>query len=202
MEHQNADITQLLVDVSQGRREATDELLPLVYDELRRLASYHLQAERQGHTLNATALVHEAYIKLIDQSRVEWQSRSHFFAIASMAMRRILVNYAKMRKREKRGGGAPHSSLDEAVGVMSEERAEEIVDLDAALGELAEINQRAAKVVECRFFGGLSINETAEALDISPMTVKRDWLLAKTWLKRQLQPGGGPSSHSLLRSWS
>lgn len=187
---QQHQITQLLSDLSHGNRDALDKLLPLVYKELQRLARHHLRQERSGHTINATALVHEAYMKLVDQKEAGWQNRSHFFAIASLAMRRILVNYAKMRKREKRGGDAPKTSLDEAMEggleVMSEERAEEIVALDEALSQLAAINERAGKVVECRFFGGLSIEETAEALGIAPMTVKRDWLLAKTWLRREI----------------
>ncbi len=181
-----AEITRLLDEVGSGRREALDELLPLVYDELRKIAGQHLRNERDDHTLNATALVHEAYIKLVDQRRVEWQNRAHFYAIASMAMRRILVSYARARGREKRGGGVHPLELDELGAVMSDDRAEEIVDIDQALEELAGINARAARVVECRFFGGLSIEETAAALDIAPMTVKRDWLMAKTWLKREI----------------
>ena len=179
-------ITQLLIDVSEGAPQALDRLMPHVYEELQQLAHHHLKAERPGHTLNTTALVHEAYLKLVDQTRVQWQNRAHFFAVASMAMRRILVNYARQRKRAKRGGGAPKLSLDAGLDVMSDARAEEIVALDEALTRLADINARAARVVECRFFGGLTIEEAGEALGVSPMTVKRDWRLAKTWLRREL----------------
>lgn len=181
----NQEITRLLLDASGGNRQALDKLMPLVYDELQRLAHHHLQHERPGHTLNTTALVHEAYLILVDQTRVQWQDRSHFFAVASMAMRRILVNYARDRSRQKRGGGTPKLALDDAPALMSEERAEEIVVLDEALDRLADINERAARVVECRFFGGLTIDETARALATSPTTVKRDWRLAKTWLRRE-----------------
>lgn len=179
------EITQLLVDLREGDEEALDQLMPLVYEELQQMAHYHLQRERVDHTLNTTALVHEAYLKLVDQRRVQWQNRGHFFALASMAMRRILVNYARKRGRQKRGGDAIKLSLDD-VFVMSDERADEIVALDEALDNLSGINERAARVVECRFFGGLTIEETGVALDVSPMTVKRDWRLAKTWLRREL----------------
>lgn len=180
-------ITRLLVDLSDGKQNVLDQLMPLVYEELQRLAHHHLKQERAGHTLSTTALVHEAYLKLVDQSRVQWQNRAHFFAVASMAMRRILVNYARKRKRVKRGGGAPKLSLDDGLEVMSEERAEEIVALDEALTRLAQINERASRVVECRFFGGLTIEETAAALGVAPMTIKRDWRLAKTWLRRDIE---------------
>jgi RNA polymerase sigma factor (TIGR02999 family) len=183
-------ITQLLSAIAEGNHKALDALLPMVYNELRRMAQHHLHAERAGHTLNATALVHEAYLKLVDQQS-PWQNRSHFFAVASMAMRRILVNYAKMRGREKRGGDAAKLSLESAMAgglePMSEERADEIVALDEALERFAAVNDRAARIVECRYFGGLSIEETAEALGVSPMTVKRDWMLAKAWLKREME---------------
>ncbi|MFQ5571986.1 MAG: sigma-70 family RNA polymerase sigma factor [Rhodothermales bacterium] len=179
-------ITQLLIDVSEGSQRALDALMPLVYEELQRLAHHHLKQERPDHTLNTTALVHEAYLKLVDQRQVQWQNRAHFFALASLAMRRILVNYARHRNRIKRGGGAIKLSLDDGLAVMSEERAEEIVALDEALTRLIGINERAARVVECRFFGGLTIEETATALGIAPMTVKRDWRLAKTWLRREV----------------
>jgi RNA polymerase sigma-70 factor (ECF subfamily) len=182
-EHQ---ITQLLIDLSAGNKQALDDLLPLVYDELHRMAHAQLRHERQDHTLNTVALVHEAYMKLVDQKVAQWQNRAHFLAIASIAMRRILVNYAKSRSRQKRGSGAAKVSLVDAPELMSDERAEEIVMLDEALTRLATINERTAKVVECRFFAGLSIEETAEALEIAPVTVKRDWLLAKSWLKREL----------------
>ena len=182
----NHRITRLLLDVSNGDRQALDALTPVVYEELQRLARHHLRQERQGHTLSTTALVHEAYLRLIDQTQVQWQNRAHFFAVSSMAMRRILVNYAKERNRAKRGGGATVLHLDEGLEVMSEERSEEIVALDEALDRLSAINGRAGRVVECRFFGGLSIEETGAALGVAPMTVKRDWRLAKTWLHREI----------------
>jgi RNA polymerase sigma factor (TIGR02999 family) len=184
--HSKEQITQLLVEVSEGGQQAFDRLVPLVYDELQRLARHHLKHERPDHTLNTTALVHEAYLKLVDQQQVQWQNRAHFFAVASMAMRRILVNYARKKKRLKRGGGVVKLSLDDVPEVMSDERADEIVALDEGLTRLAAINERAARVVECRFFGGLTIEETAAVLDTSAMTVKRDWRLAKTWLRREM----------------
>ncbi|NNE09828.1 MAG: sigma-70 family RNA polymerase sigma factor [Gemmatimonadetes bacterium] len=180
------EITQLLRDMSGGDGKALDELLPLVYRELRAVAHNQLKSERSGHTLGTTALVHEAYIKLVDQNRVEWKSRGHFFAVASMAMRRILVNYAKERKRLKRGGGVEKISLDAGLQVAVDGREDELVALDDALDKLGAIDERAARVVECRFFGGLTIDETGEALDIAPMTVKRSWTFAKTWLKRAM----------------
>ena len=181
------NITRLLDDLGSGNREAVNRLLPLVYEELQRMAHGQLRREREGHTLNTTALVHEAYLKLVDQKETHWENRGHFFAIASIAMRRILVNYAKMRAADKRGGGIANLPLEESLIAFSDDRADEIVALDEALQKLALINERAAKVVECRFFGGLPIEETAQALGIAPMTVKRDWLLAKTWLKREME---------------
>lgn len=180
------DITRLLVDLAEGNEQALDRLMPLVYEELQRLARHHLRDERAGHTLNTTALVHEAYLKLVDQREVKWQNRAHFFALASMAMRRILVNYARRRNRAKRGGGTPRLTLDDGLVVMSDARAEEVVALDEALTRLEALNERAARVVECRFFAGLTIAETSEALGTSATTIKRDWRLAKTWLRREL----------------
>ncbi len=181
------EITQLLLDLSDGRREALGDLMPLVYGGLQQLARHHLRGERADHTLNTTALVHEAYLKLVDQDRVAWQNRSHFFGVASLAMRRILVNYAKKRNRLKRGGGAIRLSLDDGIVVMTEARAAEIVALDDALEQLEKVSARAAKVVECRYFGGLTVEETAEVLEVSPRTVKREWRMAKTWLKMALK---------------
>ncbi len=182
------DITRLLVDLGRGDERAVDRLLPLIYEELRRMAHHYMVRERAEHTLDTTALVHEAYLKLVDQRAVDWRNRSHFFAIASMAMRRILVNYAKMRSRRKRGGGAVPVSIENApeLQLVAEERAGELIALDEALEMLSQINERAGHVVECRFFGGLSIEETAEALGVSPMTVKRDWQFAKAWLRREI----------------
>jgi RNA polymerase sigma factor (TIGR02999 family) len=178
--------TELLLAWGKGNREALNELLPLVYDELRAIARRKLRYERDGHTLNTTALVHEAYLKLVQLDRMQWQSRAHFLAIAAQAMRNILVNHALRRKRVKRGGGAPHASLDEAAQLPATE-ADRILALDAALEKLAAVNPRHARVVECRFFGGMTIEETAMVLEISPATAKRDWTLLRAWLGRELQ---------------
>jgi RNA polymerase sigma-70 factor, ECF subfamily len=180
------EVTQLLLDLSNGDKAALDKLMPLVYDELRRLAHYYMGRERAGHTLQTTALVNEAYLRLIDQRSVRWQNRAHFFGIASQMMRRILVDYARSRQYAKRGGGAHQVSLDEAM-VVSEERAADVVALDDALTALAKIDQRKTEIVEMRFFGGLSIEETAEVLGVSPGTVMRDWTLAKAWLHREIR---------------
>jgi len=165
-----------------------DTLLPLVYDELRRLARHHLRQERLDHTLQPTALVHEAYLKLADQTRAQWEGREHFLAVASLAMRRLLVDHARGRRRQRRGGGAPRLSLTAALPVADAdaEHAEEIVLVDQLLDTLAGFDARAARVVECRYFGGLSIEETATALGLSPMTVKRSWRVARAWLRREM----------------
>lgn len=185
MEAPRPNITQLLIDWGEGDRKALDALTPLVYDELRAIARRQLRGERADHTLNTTALVHEAYFKLVDQNRVEWQNRAHFYAIASQAMRRILLMYARSRNRQKRGGGQPALPLDEAI-VLTESRAEELIELDEALARLETFDERAVRIVECRYFGGLTIEETAGALDISPATVKRDWSTARAWLHMEL----------------
>lgn len=179
------DITQLLVAHAQGHRDALDELLPLIYDELRRIAHGRLRGERADHTLNTTALVHEAYLKLVRIDRIDWQNRAHFFAIASQAMRRILIDYAEKRNAQKRGGDRKEVALD-AVQPGAEPPLGEFVALDQALERLAALDERPARVVECRFFGGLTIDETAEALGISPATVSRDWCMARAWLNRAL----------------
>ncbi len=181
-------VTQLLLDLSGGNRSAVDELLPLVYQELKRIAGGQLRNERSGHTLQATALVHEAYLKLVDQRAVSWQNRAHFFGVAAQLMRRILMDYAKAKHREKRGGGLRHVTLDEAL-VVSEDRASDLVMIDEALTRLEKLDARQAKVVELRFFGGLSVEETAEATGISTPTVKREWAMAKAWLYRELSSG-------------
>jgi len=178
-------VTQLLAELSGGNRAVVDELTPLIYQELKRIAGAQLRRERPGHTLQATALVHEAYLKLIDQRNAAWQNRAHFFGIASQIMRRILLDYAKSAHREKRGGGAHKTSLDEAL-VVSEDRASDLVQIDEALTRLEALDARQAKVVELRFFGGLNVEETAEALGISTPTVKREWAMAKAWLHREL----------------
>lgn len=178
-------ITQLLLDWSRGDPAALNQLMPLVYDELRQLARSHLRRERPDHTLQATALVHEAYLKLVDQHSVTWQNRAHFFGIASQMMRRILVNHALSRRAAKRGGPVQKLSLDEAVG-FAEPCDVDLIALDEALQELAGLDPRQSRIVELRFFGGLSIEETAEVLNISPATVKREWNTAKLWLRRRM----------------
>lgn len=184
MDHREST-TELLLSLSNGNREALDVLVPLVYDELRDIARRRLRHERAGHTLDTTGLIHEAYLKLVQLDRMQWQSRSHFLAIAAQAMRRILVSHARTRKRLKRGGGAPHASLEEAANLPAAE-ADRILALDEALDRLAEMNPRHARVVECRFFGGMTVEETAVVLEVSPVTVKRDWSLLRRWLGREL----------------
>ena len=180
--------TELLIELGHGNRAALDELLPIVYDELRAIARRRLRTERSGHTLTTTALVHEAYLKLVKLDRMQWQSRAHFLAIAAQAMRNILVNYAIRRKRLKRGSGARRVPLAEAEALPIAE-ADRILALDAALERLSALDQRHARIVECRFFGGMTIEETATALDISPATVKRDWTLLRAWLGHELERG-------------
>lgn len=178
------DVTQLLVAWSNGDRGARDELMSVVYHELHRLAHQYMKRELPGHTLQTSALVNEAFLKLIDQRNVNWQNRAHFFGIAAQTMRRILVDYARSRRTAKRGGGRYELSLDESI--VSAERTEELVTLDEALQELAKIDLRKSQVVELKFFAGLSIEEAAEALGVSPGTVMRDWTLAKAWLRREI----------------
>jgi RNA polymerase sigma-70 factor, ECF subfamily len=183
--------TELLLSLRDGNQGALDELVPLVYDELRAIARRKLRHERRGHTLNSAALVHEAYLKLVQLDRMEWQSRAHFLGIAARVMRNILVNHALRRKRVKRGGGAPLAPLEEASNLASNlpaQEAERILALDAALEKLAAMNPRHARVVECRFFGGMTIEETAAALAVSGATVERDWALLRVWLGRELGP--------------
>ncbi|MGC2238169.1 MAG: sigma-70 family RNA polymerase sigma factor [Pyrinomonadaceae bacterium] len=179
-------ITQMLKQWSEGNQQVLDQILPLVYEELRRQASRYLRREREGHTLQTTALINEAYLKLIDQKNVDWQNRSHFFAIAAQAMRRILVDYARERHREKRGGAAENLPIEEAAFVVSREKSVDLVALDEALTRLARFDERQARVVELRYFSGLSIDETAEVLNVSNVTVRRDWNLAKAWLHREI----------------
>ena len=178
-------VTQLLQDWSQGKDAALQELLPLVHQELRRLARRYMFGERPGHTLQATALVNEAYLRLVNSRQVNWQNRAHFFAISAQLMRRILVDYARARGYQKRGGGIPKVTLDEALMGL-EEKGRDLVDLDDALKTLAGVDPRKSKVIELRFFGGLSVEETAEVLKVSPETVLRDWRLAKAWLTREM----------------
>jgi RNA polymerase sigma factor (TIGR02999 family) len=167
-------------------REAIDTILPFIYEELRRIAHYRLRAEQTGHTLETTGLVHEAYLRLAASERLEFENRAHFLAIAAQAMRHILIDSALTRRTQKRGGGLQPLSLD-AVPIIAETRSEDLLALDEALGRLAELNQRQARVVECRYFGGMNIEDTAVALDMSAATVKRDWTLARAWLNRELQ---------------
>ncbi|MGA8264967.1 MAG: sigma-70 family RNA polymerase sigma factor [Ignavibacteriaceae bacterium] len=180
------NITQLLAELTGGNNAAVDALMPLVYDELHQVAHMHLRKERRNHTLNATALVHEAYFKLVDQTKVNWQNRAHFFAIASQAMRRILINYALQRKAQKRGGDdVKITFVDE--NVMRESKPEELLALDEALNRLKLINERQSKIIEYWFFVGLTHEEIAEVLGISVPTVRRDWRLARAWLSRELK---------------
>lgn len=179
-------VTQLLVAWSQGEQAALEKLIPIVYSELRRIAHRYMHREHPGHTLQTTALVNEAYLRLIDASQVRWQDRAHFFAVSAQLMRRILVDFARSRRYLKRGGGARNISFDEALFV-SPERGRDLVALDDAMNVLATNDPRKARVVELRFFVGLSVEETAEVLKISPDTVLRDWKLAKAWLSREMQ---------------
>jgi RNA polymerase sigma factor (TIGR02999 family) len=180
------DVTRLLVRLTDGDRGVLDELLPVVYGELRKLASSYLRRERIGHTLQPTALVHEAYMRLVDQTQVQWQNRAHFFGVAAQMMRRILVDHARAHEAEKRGGEFQKLSLDENIDV-SGERDVNLVALDDALNLLAEIDPQKSKIVELRFFGGLSVEETAEVLGVSAPTVKRQWRMAKAWLYGQVK---------------
>ncbi len=179
------EITQLLVAASKGDRKALDEMLPLVYAELRRLADGYLRDERRDHTLQPTALVHEAYLRLINQREVDWRNRAHFVGVAAQMMRRILVNHAAAKKAEKRGGEAEKVTLDRAVEFF-EERNLDVLDVDLALGRLAAIDERKARVMELRFFGGLSTEEIAQVLEVSVATIERDYVFARAWLRREL----------------
>jgi RNA polymerase sigma-70 factor, ECF subfamily len=179
------NVTQLLIGWSNGDKEALDALLPVVYEELRKQAANYLRRERVGHTLQTTALIHEAYLKLVDQKNVHWQNRAHFFGIAAQLMRRILVDHARTKKRAKRGGSNIRVSFNEA-NVLTPSQNLDIVALDEALERLSEIDEQQSRIVELRFFSGLTVEETAEVLAISPATVKRDWSMAKAWLHREI----------------
>jgi RNA polymerase sigma factor (TIGR02999 family) len=183
---QNHSITQMLREWSDGDREALEALMPLVYDELHKQARRYLRRERQNHTLQTTALIHEAYLKLIDQREVNWESRTHFFAIAANLMRRILVDHARTKHRAKRGGSGEDLPLDEAMLVVSDEKTIDLIALDEALTRLAEFDEQQARIVELRYFSGLSLEETAAVLKVSRTTVATDWSLAKAWLHREL----------------
>jgi len=182
----DADVTALLVRLSNGGQAVLDDLLPAVYDELRRLAHRKLRGERDDLTLRTTELVHEAYLKLVDHHDVDWQDRQHFFAVAARAMRQVLVEHARRRRADKRGGGAPIQPLDQVTPSTPRPPAA-VLAVDQALDRLAELDERQVRVVECRFFGGYTIEETADVLDVSHSTVERDWRTAKAWLRRELQ---------------
>ena len=188
------EVTHLLQRLSAGEAEVGERVLPLVYAELRQIAQARLRAERDGHTLTPTDLVHEAFLRLTEGTQVSWQGRAHFYAVAAGIMRRLLVDWARARRAEKRGGGAPHVSLDATGGPPAPgrpDRAEALLALDEALDALARRSERQARVVECRYFVGLTIEETAEALGVSPTTVRTDWRLARAWLGAVLGPDGG-----------
>ena len=180
------DLNGLLTDWSNGDQDALNRLMPLVYEELHRLASRYLRHERVGHTLQTTALVHEAYLKLVDQKKANWQSRVQFFAAAAKVMRHVLVDYARSRKAAKRGGAYCRLSLDEAT-VSAQEKDADLLSLNEALNHLSEIDPQQSRVVELRVFGGLTVEDTAQALGISPRTVKREWSMAKAWLHQQIK---------------
>ncbi len=184
-----SEVTRTFLRWREGDGSALEALLPLVYDEMRRLAGSYLRNEREGHTLQPTALAHEAYLRLIDQRSVTWQNRAHFMGLAAQAMRRILADHARRRGALKRGGDVPRVSLDDH-DVAADSREVEIQELDTALEDLAKLEPRQARVVEMRFFGGLSIDEAAEVIGVSPATVKRDWTLARAWLFRELRGSG------------
>jgi RNA polymerase sigma factor (TIGR02999 family) len=183
----NSEVTLLLKRIQKGDEEANNRLLPIVFAELRRLARHHMRNERLGHTLQPTALVNEAYIRLAGFERMDWQSRSHFLGMASGLMRQILIDYARKRQSLKRGGDKNFVELDENRAMLSPQQSAELIELDRALDELARMNSRHAKIVELRYFGGLSVEEAAEALDVAPITVKRDWAAARAWLRSRLE---------------
>lgn len=184
------EVTALLEAHSSGDSDAMDELFPLVYDELRRMAHRRMRGERSGHTWGTTALVHEAYLKLVDFDRIDWQDRNHFFAIASRVMRNVLVDYAVKRNAEKRGGDQDRVPLEEWDGATTVV-LDDVLAVHQALERLEAIDQRQVRVVECRFFGGLTIDETSDVLDVSSSTVGRDWRMARAWLNRELTNGDG-----------
>jgi len=179
-------VTGLLIAWSHGDKKALDKLVPLVNGELRRLAHHYMRTERPGHTLQTTALVNEAYLRLVDQDEVHWHDRSHFFAVAAQVMRHILVDYARTSRRAKRGGDSQKTSLEDAA-IVSPVRGADVVALDEALTKLAEIDERKSRIVELRYFGGLTIEETANVMKISQMTVRREWRSAKAWLYKEVK---------------
>ena len=187
------DVTQALIELSAGDSQALDRVLPAVYDHLHRLAERELRRERVDHTLRPTALVHEAYLKLVQLDRISWEGRAHFFGACAQVMRRILISYARMKKAGKRGGASAEPVPIDDVILAAAERPDELVALDEALGRLAQLNSRQARIVECRFFAGMDVEQTAEVVGASPATVKRDWTAARAWLNRELAGGSVPS---------
>jgi len=183
---ERGNVTEMLKAWSDGNRGAAESFMPLVYEELRRQAHRYLYRERRNHTLQTTGLVHEAYLRLVDQRDVTWQNRAHFFAIAAQMMRRILIDYAIRRNRLKRGGTSEDVTLDDALGLANKEKSIDLLSLDEALTRLEQLDEQQARIVELRYFSGLSVEETAEVLGKSASTVKRDWAMAKAWLKGQL----------------
>ena len=191
-----ADVTALLVEVANGNQAAQEQLVPLVYDHLKKLARGYMRRERADHTLQTTALVHEAYLQLVRQRSPNWQGRAQFFGIAAQLMRRILIDHARRHLRAKRGGTQAVLPLDEAL-VFAPEHAEDLLKLDEALDRLSKLDPRQSRIVELRFFGGLNVEETSKFLGVSPITVKRDWALAKVWLYGELRPGNGDDAKTV-----
>lgn len=190
--HSPHEVTRLLLDWRGGDRAALDQLVPIVHGELRRLARHYMRGERDNHTLQTSALINEAYLRLVDHKNIDWQNRAHFFGVAAQAMRRVLVDHARSRGYQKRGGKAKVVELDEAA-LLADERASELVALDEALADLARFDARKAQIVELRYFGGLTGEETAEVLALSPATVQREWQSAKLWLLRALSASASES---------
>ena len=193
------EVTQLLADWGKGDRSALDKLLPLVHSELRRIAQRQMSQERPGHTLQATALVNEAYLKLAGQQGFDWQNRAHFFAVCAQVMRHILIDHARAHARDKRGGGAVKVSLNDAL-VVAEDQASHFIALDEALRRLESLDPQKGKIVELRYFGGLSVEEAAEVMNISPRTVRREWQRAKAWLYRMMTEGIEDETRPLAKS--
>lgn len=193
------EVTQLLADWGRGDKSAFDKLFPLVHEELRRIAQRQMSHERPGHTLQATALVNEAYLKLAGNEGFEWRDRAHFYAVCAQVMRHVLIDHARAHARDKRGGGALQVSLNDAIA-LGEQRAEELVALDEALRSLEHLDPQKGRIVEMRYFGGLSIEETAEVLDISPRTVRREWRRSKAWLYRMISEGVADETRPLAKN--
>jgi RNA polymerase sigma-70 factor (ECF subfamily) len=190
------DVTALLVEMANGNLAAQEKLVPLVYDQLKRLARRYMRRERTDHTLQTTALVHEAYLKLVGQHSPHWQGRAQFYGVAAQLMRRILIDHARRHLREKRGGTQVIVPLDEGLA-FTPEHSEDLLKLDEALDRLSELDPRQSRIVELRFFGGLSVEETSRFLNVSPITVKRDWAMAKVWLYAELRPGNGDDGKTM-----